>query len=257
MLAEHFGKYPQKLLALEMGGNNPLIIGKVSNYEAASILIIQSAFLTAGQRCTCARRLIVPKGKPGDDLLKTFLEITTHVRIGAYTDTPEPFMGPVIDLHASKNLLSTQNAMRSMGGKVLMEMKELRRNTPLLSPAVIDVTAMKVRADEEYFGPLLQVFRADSFEDAIKEANNTSFGLCAGILTEEKSEYETFYSHSRAGVVNWNSQTTGASSRCPFGGVGKSGNFRPSAYYAADYCNYPVASIESSELKMPDKLPPG
>jgi len=80
------------------------------------------------------------------------------------------------------------------------------------------------------------------------EANATRFGLAAGLIGGDRALYERFWAMSRAGVVNWNRPTTGASSAAPFGGIGLSGNHRPSAYYAADYCAYPVASLESDDL---------
>ena len=106
------------------------------------------------------------------------------------------------------------------------------------------------------FGPLLQLIRVPDFTAAITEANNTRYGLSAGLLSDEKSEYEEFYRNIHAGIVNWNAPLTGASSAAPFGGIGCSGNFHPSAYYAADYCTYPVASIEAPQVKMPKNITP-
>ena len=107
--------------------------------------------------------------------------------------------------------------------------------------------------DEEHFGPFLKVYRVKDFDDAIACANKTRFGLSAGILTDDKAKWEKFLALSRAGIVNWNRQTTGASGAAPFGGIGDSGNHRPSAYYAADYCAYPVASMEGEGLlSMPE-----
>lgn len=256
LLAQEFGKRPDRLLALEMGGNNPLVVGEISDLQAAAYLIIQSAFITSGQRCTCARRLILQEGKKSDALLETLVEMTRSLKIGGYTEQPEPFMGPVVSIHSSRNLLTVQKAFVSMGAKMLLEMQELKQDRPLLSPAILDVTASK-RFDEEVFGPLLQVVRVKDFSSAIEEANRTHFGLCAGLLSDDKEQYELFYAEARAGVINWNTPTTGASSAAPFGGVGRSGNFRPSAFYAADYCNYPVASIEAASIVMPQVLPPG
>lgn len=159
-------------------------------------------------------------------------------------------------MHAMRNLLTIQKAFLSMGAKVLLEMKELKENSALLSPGILDVTESK-RFDEEVFGPLLQVVRVKDFDAAIQEANHTHFGLCAALLSDDKSQYERFYSEIRAGVINWNAPTTGASSAAPFGGVGRSGNFRPSALYAADYCSYPVASIEMEKMVPPEHLAPG
>lgn len=257
ILAEQFGKNPDKLLALEMGGNNPLIIGNITHLEAVAYLIIQSAFITAGQRCTCARRLIIPNDSLGETLLSTLINMTSKIAIGPYTNTPEPFMGPVINMLASEKLLKAQKNLADKGGKILYPMIQIQDDTPLLTPSIIDVTAISNRPDEEYFGPILQVIRVNSFDEAIREANNTQYGLSAGIFTDDKNQYEKFYKLSRAGIINWNSQTTGASSAAPFGGVGHSGNFRPSALYAADYCNYPVASIEVKTITMPEKTAPG
>jgi succinylglutamic semialdehyde dehydrogenase len=255
LLSQQFGAYPEKILALEMGGNNPLIIGKISNYTAAAYHTTQAAFLTAGQRCTCARRLILIGNE--NIFLKKLISIMKGIRVGAYTESPEPFMGPVINEEASIGLLSAQEKMIQIGGEPLVLMRKLKVGTPLLSPGLIDVTAIKERDDEELFGPLLQVIRVSTFEAAIAEANNTTYGLTASILTDSREEYETFLQLSRAGIVNWNTSTTGASSSAPFGGRGRSGNHRPSAFYAADYCSYPVASLENQILTLPSSLLPG
>jgi succinylglutamic semialdehyde dehydrogenase len=99
---------------------------------------------------------------------------------------------------------------------------------------------------------MLKVWRVRDFDAAIARANATRFGLSAGLLSDDATKWEKFLALSRAGIVNWNRQTTGASSAAPFGGIGLSGNHRPSAYYAADYCAYPVASMEGETLlKMP------
>ena len=104
---------------------------------------------------------------------------------------------------------------------------------------------------------MLQIIRVKNFDAALAEANNTSYGLAAGLLSDSKTFYDRFFKQIRAGIVNWNKPTTGASSALPFGGVGMSGNHRPSAYYAVDYTSYPIASLEDSKLKMPEKLSPG
>lgn len=119
------------------------------------------------------------------------------------------------------------------------------------------MTDVHDRSDEELFGPLLQVIRYDGFDAAIAEANNTAFGLAAGLLSDSEARYQQFWLESRAGIVNWNKQLTGAASSAPFGGVGASGNHRASAYYAADYCAYPVASLETPTLSLPAALTPG
>ena len=256
-LSELFAKTPGKILALELGGNNPLILWNARDLRAAAVLTAQSAFLSAGQRCTCARRLILPAGPEGDAFLAEFVQLAGHIKVGPYTDRPEPFMGPVVSSWAAMGVLSAQEDLIAAGGRSLLKMKLLWENTGLLSPGVMDVTNVKDRVDEEIFGPLLQVIRVPDFNAALSEANATRYGLAAGLISDDGHLYNKFRDEIRAGVVNWNQQTTGASGAAPFGGAGHSGNHRPSGFFAADYCAYPVASMEIPELKMPAQLPPG
>ncbi len=252
-----FAGCPEKILVLEMGGNNPLIVHDVSDFEAAAYLTIQSAFITAGQRCSCARRLIVPVGEKGDIFVHSLISMIGRICVGKYSDRPEPFMGPVISEKMAQHLLNTQKGLRDRGGAILVEMKHLDGPGYFLSPGLLDVTKVSGRADEELFGPLLQLIRVDNFNAAILEANNTAFGLVAGLLSDNPDLYEEFLRRIRAGVVNWNRQTTGATGKMPFGGVGISGNNRPSGYFAADYCSYPVASLEMARPILPESLTPG
>lgn len=256
-LNEQFARTPERILALEMGGNNPLIVHRAADVKAAVALTVQSAYLSAGQRCTCARRLIVPAGPEGDRFLAALANTTRALRVGASTERPEPFMGPVVSAATADRLLEAQKHLLARGAVALVEMRRLKPGTGLVSPALLDVTAGPDRDDEEFFGPLLQVIRVPDFEAALREANDTRYGLAAGLISDNAALYERFRAEVRAGIINWNQQLTGASSGAPFGGVGRSGNHRPSAYLAADYCSYPVASIEVPELRVPAQLPPG
>lgn len=256
-LSRALADHPEKILALEMGGNNPLIVHEAADVDAAAYLTIQSAFLTAGQRCTCARRLIVPVGSSGDAFLRRLSEMASQIRVGRYTDEPEPFMGPVISPGAADRVLAAQAEFQRNGGRTILETRRLGSSRAMLSPGLIDVTSVPDRPDAEIFGPLLQVIRVADFDAAIREANRTRYGLAAGLLSDRRDLYERFFRQIRAGVVNWNRQTTGASGALPFGGVGLSGNHRPSGLFAADYCSYPVASLEQGSLTLPEKLTPG
>lgn len=257
IIAERFVKQPGKILALEMGGNNPLVVGKINDIEAAAYLTVQSAYLTSGQRCTCARRLIVIKNSQSDKFIDRLKSMITGITVGPYTDTPEPFMGPVVSESQVLKLLKIQQEFKSKGGVPIIEMKHIKAGTGLISPGFMDVTKMSDRPDEEVFGPFLQLIHVNSLQEALAEANRTKYGLSSGILTDNEDEWDYFYRHSEAGVINWNMPLTGASSAAPFGGIKCSGNHRPSAFYAVDYCSYPVASLQSAKLKMPDNLVPG
>jgi succinylglutamic semialdehyde dehydrogenase len=256
-LHQQFAGRPDKILALEMGGNNPLIVDQVQDVDAAVYTVIQSAFISAGQRCTCARRLLVPQGSWGDAFLQRLVAVTAAVEVGAFDRQPAPFMGSVISLQAATALLDAQRQLLANGAVALLAMTQPEPGAALLTPGILDVTAVQDRPDEELFGPLLQVVRYADFDTAIAEANDTQYGLAAGLLSDSQARYQHFWLQSRAGIVNWNKQLTGAASSAPFGGVGASGNHRASAYYAADYCAYPVASLETGSLTLPATLTPG
>jgi len=256
-LHRQFGGQPGKLLALEMGGNNPLVVWDVQDTDAAVFMAIQSAFISAGQRCTCARRMVVQTGAQGDAFVERLVQVASQIVVGESHAEPQPFMGPVVSSAVADKLLQAQRDMVAKGGKLLLEMKQLQPGTGFVSAGIVDVTDAQGIPDEEWFGPLLQIYRADDFDAALRIANDTEFGLAAALLSNDAALWQRFQVRARAGIVNWNRPTTGAASSAPFGGVGKSGNHRPSAYYAADYCAYPVASIENSALEMPAKLSPG
>ena len=234
---------PDKIVALEMGGNNPMVVWDTPLVVDAAVLIVQSAFTSAGQRCSAARRLIV-KSSMYDAVLGEVKALADRIIVGAPFDEPPPFMGPVIDNDAADGLTESFLYLLSNGGRPIKHLVRADDSLPFLSPAIIDTTAMKERPDVELFGPILQVVRVDDFDQAIAEANNTRFGLSASLVGGNPQDYNRFWANVRAGVINWNRPTTGANAGAPFGGVGLSGNHRPSAFYAADYCAYPVASTE-------------
>jgi succinylglutamic semialdehyde dehydrogenase len=258
LLHEQFAGHPGKILALEMGGNNPLIVKGASDVNAVVHDIIQSAFVTSGQRCTCARRLFVESGPAGDAIMTKLVEATNNIKIGAYDDTEQPFMGAMISQQAATLMVNAQQQLVDLGANILVKLTHLDSDSGFVSPGIIDVTnILGEMPDEEYFGPLLKVIRYTDFDQAIDEANNTSFGLSAGLLADDETDYQHFYQRIRAGIVNWNRPITGASGAAPFGGIGDSGNHRASAYYAADYCAYPVASVELEKVTLPATLSPG
>ncbi len=245
-LHEQFAGQPGKVLALEMGGNNPLIFVDASDLESAVSNTIQSAFITSGQRCTCARRLLVPLTERGDQFLDQLVNASARLLVG--DPSGEVFMGPVVSEVAASRLLDGYGSMVAAGAEVLLPMQNLSDGPAYVTPGIVDATGLAL-PDEEHFGPLLTVYRYRNLDEAIALANQTRFGLAAGIFTEDPDIYERFWAASNAGIVNWNRPLTGASSGAPFGGTGASGNHQPSAYYAADYVAYPVASLEAPVLE--------
>ena len=247
-LHRQFADTPHKILALELGGNNPIVVCQPKDVAAAAAIVAQSAYLTAGQRCTAARRLIVEDGKEGE-LIEAIQALIGRIIVDHPFADPQPFMGPVIDLASADHVQEQWLNLMMKGGRPLRRLDRPFEERPYLTPALIDVTDVKDRPDEEIFGPVLQVIRVKDFDAAIDEANNTRFGLAASLLGGTPEMYDKFWANVRAGVINWNKPTNGAPSNAPFGGIGLSGNHRPSAFYAADYCAYPVTSSEADRLR--------
>ena len=247
-LHKQFAETPHKVLALELGGNNPLVIWNAKDIDAAATIVIQSAYLSAGQRCTAARRLIVEDGH-SKELLDAIVKMLDRMIVDQPFADPQPFMGPLIDNAAADHVQEQWLNLMMKGGKPLCRLDRPDKDKPFLTPALIDVTDIRDRPDEEIFGPVLQVIRVKDFDAAIKEANNTRFGLAASLVGGSPELYDKFWANVRAGVINWNKPTNGAPSNAPFGGVGISGNHRPSAFYAADYCAYPVTSSEADRAR--------
>ncbi|MFT6092705.1 MAG: succinylglutamic semialdehyde dehydrogenase [Pseudohongiellaceae bacterium] len=245
---------PDKMLALEMGGNNALILDQVADIDAAVYTIIQSAFISAGQRCTCARRLVVVKSVANENLIKKLVEVTSKIKIGSDDSC---FIGPVVSNTAADGAMAFEAQLLSAGATPLLALARDDASKPFIQPGLIDVTGASGIVDEECFGPLLQIQWVDDLEAAVEVANNTRYGLSAGLLSDNASAWDYFYPRINAGIVNFNRPLTGASGSAPFGGVGASGNFRPGAYYAADYCAYPIASMSSQAVELPSSLAPG
>jgi succinylglutamic semialdehyde dehydrogenase len=247
-LHRQFAETPEKILALELGGNNPLVVWDAPDVHAAATIAVQSAFMSAGQRCTAARRLIVKDGAH-EELVGTIVKLAERLIVDQPHANPAPFMGPVIDNQAADQLQEAFLDLMMKGGRPLKHLDRPSDDRPFLTPAVIDVTEVANRPDAELFGPVLQVIRVPDFDAALAEANATRYGLAASLVGGSPELYDRFWANIRSGVVNWNKPTNGAPSNAPFGGVGLSGNHRPSAYYAADYCAYPVVSSEAEQAR--------
>jgi succinylglutamic semialdehyde dehydrogenase len=233
-----FAGRPDVILALEMGGNNPLIVWPPADAKAAANLAAHSAFATSGQRCSCARRLILPDDGFGDAVIEALASIARQIKVGAWTESPEPFMGPLVRASAAERAAAFEAELVARGGRAIVP---LERRGAFVRPGVIDMTAGE-SPDEELFGPLLQIFRIRTIDEAFERANATRYGLSGGLICDDPAVWERAQHEMRAGVLNWNRPTTGASGALPFGGPGLSGSLRPSAYYAADYVAYPVAT---------------
>ena len=239
---------PNKLVALEMGGNNALVVWDTPDLPTAAVLVIQSAFACAGQTCTAARRLIV-RDSLASPLMAEILKLVDRLIVDHPHADPAPFMGPVIDTHVADGLTESFLYLMSRGGRPIRHMARPHGDLPFVSPAIIDVTHATERPDVELFGPLLQVVQVADFDAAIAEAGATHFGLSAALVGGSPEQFDRFWSSISAGIINWNRTTHATSPGAPMAGVGMSGNARPGGSYSADRMAYPVASSESEQLR--------
>jgi succinylglutamic semialdehyde dehydrogenase len=248
-----------KMLALEMGGKNAALVLRDADLDKAAYDVLFSAFVSAGQRCTAASRLIV-EGPPdrADALAKRIARLAQGLVIGHPLDAGV-FMGP----------LASETALARFETGISLTRAETvlasRRLSPrglrgcYASPSVHRVRRPDGTAyeREELFGPDLAVFDAPDEDAAIALVNATEYGLAASVHTKSREAFERCLSRIECGVVNWNAPTVGASGRLPFGGLKRSGNHRPAALYSTLYCAAPVAVMSGEAALDRGRLAPG
>lgn len=244
---------PGRILALEMGGNNPAIIMPDADLKQAAIECVRSAFITTGQRCTCTRRVIVHESI-APRLIKAICTAASHLIIGHPASTHPVFMGPLISKSARDHVLQVIGQLSRAGGELLVPPTLPDLPGWYITPSVMrvprfvasDDAAIHPGADVEIFGPFLRVATFSTFDDALDQANSTQFGLASSIFTQDAATIDRFLAQARAGCININAGTAGASSKLPFGGLGLSGNHRPAGAFSLDYCAMPIGSMIES-----------
>ena len=222
---------------LEMGGKNPLVVLDDADLAAATNIAVQGSYYSTGQRCTASSRLIVTAGihdrfvAAVADKLKT-LKIDDALAPG--TD-----IGPVVDQSQLDQDLSYVEIGRKENAKLVIGGERLARKTDgyYLAPALFTEATNAMRISrEEIFGPVASVIRAKDYDEALALANDTDFGLCAGIVTTSLKHASHFKRNSQAGMVMVNVPTAGVDYHVPFGGrKGSSYGPREQGRYAAEF----------------------
>jgi len=248
-----------KMLALEMGGKNAALVLRDADLDKAAYDVLFSAFVSAGQRCTAASRLIV-EGPPerADALAKRIARLAEKLTIGHPLDAGV-FMGP----------LASETALARFETGISLARAETVLASRRLAPRGLrgcyaSPSVHRVRRPEgspyereELFGPDLAVFDAPDEDAAIAIVNATDYGLAASVHTKSRETFERCVARIECGVVNWNAPTVGASGRLPFGGLKRSGNHRPAALYSTLYCAAPVAVMSGEPVLDRGRLAPG
>lgn len=239
---------PGRIVALEMGGNNPAVVLADADLKQAAIEIARSAFVTTGQRCTCTRRVIAHEAI-ADRLFAAVAKIASNLIVGDPRAEHPVFYGPIISQASRQAVLEFQSRAARSGSRVWVESSAMSGEGFYVTPSMIEVDCFTADdgddagCDVEVFGPLLRVTRCGDLDEAIAQANATRYGLAASIFTRDQRAAERFVSRARAGCINVNTGTAGASSKLPFGGLGLSGNHRPAGSFSLDYCAMPIAQM--------------
>ena len=248
-----------KILALEMGGKNSSIVWKDADLNKAVYENILGAYLTTGQRCSCTSKIIVHK-EIKDQFIDKFQETVKKIKIGHWSG--ENFMGSLISEFSMQRYLRFQEIAVREGAKMLIRGEALELDPPgyYVTPSVTWVpehNSNSIYQKSEIFGPNVGIYEVNSFEEAMDISNSCGFGLVLSIFSKDRLLFDQALVEAKVGLLNWNRTTNGASSRLPFGGLGKSGNDRPSGHYAVYYCTSPLASLEDMNPFDPSGQLPG
>lgn len=248
-----------KLLALEMGGKNSAIVWSDAEIEKAIYENLIGSFLSAGQRCSCTSKIVV-HDSVYDEFVSRFHSAAKKIAVGHWKE--KVFMGPVIDKRSLDNFVKFQEIGVREGNEALMRGKPLDVGFEgnYVSPSIHLVSSMDPKSiyqNTEIFSPNVAIYKTSDLEEAIDIVNVSGFGLVASIFSKSRENYEKVLMDAKVGLVNWNRTTNGASSQLPFGGMGKSGNDRPSAHFALNYCTVPVASLEDGTSFNSEKVMTG
>lgn len=248
-----------KILALEMGGKNATVIWNDAEMDKAIYETLVGAYMSTGQRCSCTSRVIVHEDI-ADEFTDRFYEAAKKLTIGHWSENP--FMGPLINAQAVEKYVRFQEIANRENCESLMRGKQLdlKHKGHYVTPSIHLVKKFdtnSVYQKSEIFGPNVAIYRTRDFDESMKIVNSTGYGLVMALFSKDKALYEKALVDARVGLLNWNRTTNGASSRLPFGGLGKSGNDRPSAHFAIQYCTVPMANLEDPTSFDPTKMLPG
>jgi len=249
---------PEKLLALEMGGKNAVVVLEDADLDLAAAETAISICATTGQRCSSASRVFVAR-----EVLEPFAERLVRLLRGLVVGPPLDegvFMGPLISTGAAERVARYRALSREAGGERLVDV-DPGLPPPYAGPGLARFAG--ARQDHPYhrdeiFGPEAGLYPVADLDEAIAAADDSDYALVASVFTRDRGAFERCAGRIRTGVLNWNRGTVGASGRLPFGGLRRSGNDRPAGVLATLYCTAPQASLLREEGGLdPDALPPG
>ncbi|MCA9674511.1 MAG: aldehyde dehydrogenase family protein, partial [Myxococcales bacterium] len=237
---------PELLVALEMGGKNTAIVLDDASIRQAAHEIVVGGYLSAGQRCTCTDRVLVHR-KVAAPLIDALRAAVASLRFG-HPDDAASFAGPLATFAARDKFEACVATARAAGAEVVVDGGRLpggayhRGTLHRLPDGVHHVAGY---TDVEVFGPDVCVEVVDDDDEAIAVINASPYGFANAVFTASESRFERIYRDTQTGILNKNRSTNLASPRLPFGGVGRSGNYRPAGAFAHRNVVAPVAVLEN------------
>ncbi len=248
---------PGKLLALELGGKNGMIVWEDADLPLAIAEAALSIAATTGQRCSSLSRIFVARARI-DEFTERLASLLGGLVIGPPLE-PGVFMGPLVSRAAFERVTRGRAGAAAAGGERVFR-GATNRIAPYVAPGLVRFAGLEQSHPvqrEELFGPEAALYAVDDLDEAIAAVNDSDYGLAASVMSQSRATYEHCVGRIRTGVLNWNRGTIGASGRLPFGGGKQSGNDRPAALTATLYCTTPQAHLEYAGGLDPKALPPG
>jgi succinylglutamic semialdehyde dehydrogenase len=256
-LAEATLDQPGKILALEMGGKNAMIVWRDADLRLAAAEAALSIAATTGQRCSCLSRLFVHRDVEAE-LTERLVRVLSGLRIGPPLE-PSTFMGPLVS-RAAFEKVARYRALASEAGAERVFKGETLRIAPYVAPALVrfgKLAQTHPYQREEIFGPEAALYPVSDLDEAVAAVNDSDFGLAASVISRDRRVFDHCVGRIQTGVLNWNRGTIGASGKLPFGGARKSGNHRPAAVLSTVYCTEPQSMMLNESGFDPKTLPPG
>ena len=233
---------PGKLLALELGGKNAALVFEDADLDRAAYQVAYGAYITAGQRCSSTSRVRVQRSAV-DRVQAKLTAIAKNAVVGHF-ENAGAFLGPLVSEAAKAKFIAAVAAADATAIVRSGEATVAGKRGHYLRPSLHRVERLSPGSPyqtQELFGPDLAIYVFSDEAEGLALANDTEFGLCASVFTGDRARFDRLADGLRAGVINWNSPTVGASGKLPFGGVGNSGNHRPAGIFSALYCSWPAA----------------
>ncbi len=237
---------PELLVALEMGGKNACVVLEDAALRQAVHEVVVGGYLSAGQRCTGTERVLVHR-KIADRFIAALVACVRTLRFGN-PDDASVFAGPLATQAAVTKVDAALETARKAGAEALVPSEKLPGGyyrTASLHRVPDGVHHIAGYTDFEVFGPDLSIEIIDSDEEAIAALGESQYGFVNAVFTASPERFEKFATHTKSGMLNRNRSTNLASPKLPFGGVGKSGNYRPAGAWAHRNVTVPLSTLEN------------